>query len=66
MGRLKTHKERLDKVTQRRTDEDKEANELDTLHEIAQVPGWTGDFEKDSKLPGVQEIIRRQRIRQKI
>lgn len=47
-----------------RTDEEKEAEEM--FQEIRQVPGWTGDHEKDSLNPGIQNIIRkRHSVRQK-
>lgn len=66
MGRLKTHRERLMKRIESddRTDEEKEAEEM--FQEIRQVPGWTGDHEKDSLNPGIQNIIRkRHSVRQK-
>lgn len=62
MGRFKTQQERDNK----KTDEEKEAEELETLDEIRRVPGWTGDHEKDSMNPNIQNIIKRRHLRQKV
>lgn len=66
MGRFKTMKEREAKHIQAKTDEEKEQEELDTFEEVRMVPGWTGDHEKDALNPGIQQIIRRRHLRQKV
>lgn len=64
MGRFKINQEREAKRVGPKTDEEKEQEEMFT--EIRQVPGWTGDHEKDMHNPGIQNIIRRKYQRQKV
>lgn len=64
MARFKIEKGHESKRVGPMTDEEKEAEELFT--EIRQVPGWTGDFDKDAENPGIQNIIRRKYQKQKV
>lgn len=41
-------------------------NDSTLLNAIRQVPGWTGEWENDSKLQGVQDIINQHYTKQKI
>lgn len=73
MGRFKTNQEREAKAMLKtvsidnRTDEEKEAEESKAMfEEIRQVPGWTGDVDKDSLNPGIQDVVRRRSHRKKV